>query len=180
MADHPLLALLRPQIGMLVEKVSDLGLDCLGEQRTGSVAQDFGELIVEESRLNQLDNVILGHGISLLRWRSGGVKHPHDMPPSQFPPSPTFGHSSLPFGARQSSPPRSPHRRLLADADRARRHSQSPGIGHCRVRDAASSALENRRPCRRDHEPHSPAFAAACPEADLIRGLPGALLPLGP
>ncbi|MHC2386590.1 hypothetical protein ACVIU7_004502 [Bradyrhizobium liaoningense] len=24
------------------------------------------------------------------------------------------------------------------------------------VRDAASSALENRRPCRRDHEPHSP------------------------
>ncbi|MGC0387686.1 hypothetical protein ACVIU7_007761 [Bradyrhizobium liaoningense] len=24
------------------------------------------------------------------------------------------------------------------------------------------------------------AFAAACPEADLIRGLPGALLPLGP
>lgn len=24
------------------------------------------------------------------------------------------------------------------------------------------------------------AFAAACPESDLIRGLPGALLPLGP
>ena len=24
------------------------------------------------------------------------------------------------------------------------------------------------------------AFAAACPEADLFRGLPGALLPLGP
>ena len=94
MADHPLLALLRPQIGMLVEKVRDLGLDCLGEQRTGSVAQDFGELIVEESWLNQLDNVIVGHGISLLRWRSGGVKHPHDMPPFRFPPSPTFGDSS--------------------------------------------------------------------------------------
>src|SRR5207249_3357617 len=94
MADHPLLALLRPQIGMLVEKVRDLGLDCLGEQGTGSIAQDFGELIVEESWLNQLDNVIVGHGISLLRWRSGGVKHPHDMPPSRFPPSPTFGDSS--------------------------------------------------------------------------------------
>ncbi|WP_247321102.1 hypothetical protein, partial [Bradyrhizobium sp. 141] len=44
--------------------------------------------------LNQLDDVIVGHGISLLRWRSGGVKHPHDMPPSRFPPSPTLGDSS--------------------------------------------------------------------------------------
>ncbi|MEY9418199.1 hypothetical protein ABIF69_004641 [Bradyrhizobium japonicum] len=35
-------------------------------------------------------------------------------------------------------------------------HSQSPGIGRCRVRDAASSSLENRCPCGRDHEPHSP------------------------
>jgi hypothetical protein len=58
------------------------------------VAQDFGELIVKDSWLNQLGDVILGHGISLLRWRSGGVKHPHDMPPSRFPPSPTSGDSS--------------------------------------------------------------------------------------
>ncbi|MGY4501241.1 hypothetical protein ACVWYH_005172 [Bradyrhizobium sp. GM24.11] len=43
-----------------------------------------------------------------------------------------------------------------ADADRARRDSQSPGTGHSRVRDAASSSLENRCPCRRDLEPHSP------------------------
>src|SRR4051794_3648662 len=41
-----------------------------------------------------MDDVIVGHGISLLRWRSGGVKHPHDMPPFRFPPSPTFGDSS--------------------------------------------------------------------------------------
>jgi hypothetical protein len=54
----------------------------------------LGELIVEDSWLNQLDDVILGHGISLLRWRSGGVKHPHDMPPSRFPTSPTLGDSS--------------------------------------------------------------------------------------
>src|SRR5713101_3013414 len=25
---------------------------------------------------------------------TGGVKHPHDMPPFRFPPSPTFGDSS--------------------------------------------------------------------------------------
>jgi hypothetical protein len=79
---------------MLVEKVRDLGLDRPGEQGTGPVAQDFGELIVEDSWLNQLDDVILGHGISLLRWRSGGVKYPHDMPPSRFPTSPTLGDSS--------------------------------------------------------------------------------------
>ena len=46
------------------------------------------------SWLNQFDDVIVGHGISLLRWRSGGVEHPHDMPPSRFTPSPTLGHSS--------------------------------------------------------------------------------------
>ncbi len=35
--------------------------------------------------------------------------------------------------------------RLLVAADRARRHSQSPGISHCRVRDAASRLLKNRQ-----------------------------------
>src|SRR6516164_7381944 len=80
---------------MLAEKVRDLSLDRLGQQSTRPIAQDFGELIVDVSWLNQLDNVIFGHGISLLRWRSGGVKHPHDMPPSRFLPSPTFSDSSL-------------------------------------------------------------------------------------
>jgi hypothetical protein len=41
-----------------------------------------------------LENVSLGHGVSLLRWRSGGVEHPHDTPPYPFTPSPTFAHSS--------------------------------------------------------------------------------------
>src|SRR5712672_3488655 len=80
---------------MLAEKVCDLGLDRLGEKGTCPVAQDFCELIVEDSWLNQLDDVIVGHGISLLWWRSGGVKHPHDMPPSRFPLAPTFGDSSM-------------------------------------------------------------------------------------
>src|SRR5258708_1282597 len=95
-AHDALVAVRGLQIGMLAEKVRDLGLDRLGQQSTRPIAQDFGELIVDVSWLNQLDDVILGHGISLLRWRSGGVKHPHDMPPSRFPPSPTFSDSSAP------------------------------------------------------------------------------------
>src|SRR6202022_4028847 len=93
-ADDALVAVLGLQIGMLAEKVCDLGLDRLSEKGTCPVAQDFCELIVEDSWLNQMDDVIVGHGISLLRWRSGGVKHPQDMPPSRFPPSPTLGDSS--------------------------------------------------------------------------------------
>src|ERR1700694_2166313 len=40
--------------------------------------------------------MVVGHGVSLLRWRSGGVEHPHDTPPYPFMPSPTFVHSSHP------------------------------------------------------------------------------------
>ena len=75
-ADDALVAVLGLQIGMLAEKVRDLGLDRLGQQSTRPITQDFGELVVDVSWLNQLDDVIFGHGISLLRWRSGGVKHP--------------------------------------------------------------------------------------------------------
>jgi hypothetical protein len=88
-------AILGLALGVLGEEAGDLGLDRLREQGTRPVAQDFREWVVEGSWLNQPDDVIVGHGISLLCWRSGGVKHPHDMPPSRFPPSPTSGHSSF-------------------------------------------------------------------------------------
>ena len=39
--------------------------------------------------------------VSLLRWRSGGVEHPHDTPPYPFMPSPTFGLSSYDETIRQ-------------------------------------------------------------------------------
>jgi hypothetical protein len=41
-----------------------------------------------------LENISLSHGVSLLRWRSGGLEHPHDTPPYPFTPSPTFAYSS--------------------------------------------------------------------------------------
>jgi hypothetical protein len=54
-ADDALVAVRGLQIGMLAEKVRDLGLDCLGQQSTRAITQDFGELIVGLSWLNQLD-----------------------------------------------------------------------------------------------------------------------------
>jgi len=80
-ADEPLAASLRLEIGVLAKELGDLGLDRLGQQGPRSAAQDLGEPILECSWLNQLDNVIVRHGISLLRWRSEVVKQPHDMPP---------------------------------------------------------------------------------------------------
>src|SRR4051794_7890271 len=57
-------------------------------------AQNLGERIREGPWLRKLENVSVDHGVSLLRWRSGGVEHPHDTPPYPFMPSPTFAHSS--------------------------------------------------------------------------------------
>ena len=82
------------EVCMFGEKIRNLRLDRLRQQRTRALPENFGELVVKGSWLNQLKHVIVRHGISLLRWRSGGVKHPHDMPPFRFPPSPTFSDSS--------------------------------------------------------------------------------------
>src|SRR5207245_3593916 len=93
---------------MLGEKIRDFGFYGLSKQPACPLSQDFGELIVKASWLNQFEHVIVGHGISLLRWRSGGVKHPHDMPPFRFAPSPTSGDSSR--AVRRSSTRWAPRR----------------------------------------------------------------------
>ena len=67
---------------MAAEQGGNLGLDRLRQQRSRAVAQHLGQRIVERSWLEELENVIFGHGVSLLRWRSGGFEHPHDTPPS--------------------------------------------------------------------------------------------------
>src|SRR5262249_2606590 len=93
-AHNALAAILGLEIRMLGEKIRDLGLDRLRQQRASPLPQDFGELIVKGSWLNQFEHAIVGHGISLLQWRSGVVKQPHDMPPFRFWPSPTSSNSS--------------------------------------------------------------------------------------
>jgi hypothetical protein len=56
----------------------------------------------ESPCVSKLNHVSVGHGVSLLQWRSGGVEHPHDTPPCPFMPSPTSAHSSVYFGRAQT------------------------------------------------------------------------------
>ncbi len=93
-AHQSLPAVIRLEIGMLGQEIRYLGLDGPRQQRSRAVAQNFGERIGESPWLSELENISLGHGVSLLWWRSGGVEHPHDTPPYPFMPSPTFAHSS--------------------------------------------------------------------------------------
>src|SRR6516165_2169673 len=79
---------------MAGEQDCDFGLHRLRQQRSRAVAQNLGQRVRKSSWLAELENVSVGHGVSLLRWRSGGVKHPHDTPPYPFMPSPTFAYSS--------------------------------------------------------------------------------------
>ena len=93
-AHDALLARLGLEIGMLCEKLSNLRFDGLSQQRTRAAAQDLREGIGKGPWLGELDHVSVGHGVSLLHWRSGGVEHHHDTPPYPVTPSPTSGHSS--------------------------------------------------------------------------------------
>src|SRR6516165_7307282 len=94
MTHHALMARLGLEIRMLCEKLSNLRLDRLSQQRTRAAAQDVCQGVGEDPWLGELDDVIVGHGVSLLHWRSGGVEHHHDTPPYPVSPSPTSGHSS--------------------------------------------------------------------------------------
>src|SRR4051812_29249474 len=76
MAHQPLAAILGVRVGMAAEEGRDLGLDGLRQQGSGALAQNFGQRVGELCWLDQLDDIILGHGVSLLRWRSGGSNTP--------------------------------------------------------------------------------------------------------
>src|SRR5205823_8576258 len=99
-AHHAPLARRGLQIGMLCEKLGNLRFDGLSQQRTRAAAQDLREGIGEGPWLGELDDVTVGHGVSLIHWRSGGVEHHHDTPPHPVMPSPTSGDSS-PDGGRR-------------------------------------------------------------------------------
>src|SRR3954451_17895775 len=85
----------RRPASVLRSEITDLRLNGLCQQSTCPAAQNLGERIREGPWLRKLENVSVDHGVSLLRWRSGGVEHPHVTPPYPFIPSPTFAHSSI-------------------------------------------------------------------------------------
>jgi hypothetical protein len=97
-AHQPLAAVVGELVGMAVEQGRNLGLDRLRKQRSRAVAQNFGQRIGECPWLGESENITIGYGVSLLRWRSGGFEHHHDTPPYPFMPSPTFDHSSADRG----------------------------------------------------------------------------------
>src|SRR3954452_23355161 len=79
---------------MLGEKFSHLGLDRLRQQRARPVAQNLGERVGKRPWLKQLDHGSIGHGVSLLCWRSGGSNTPTIRRLLPVSPSPTSAHSS--------------------------------------------------------------------------------------
>ncbi len=94
MAHQPRPAISSQLIGVVAEKACNLGLHSVRQQRSRAIAQNLGQRIGKSSWLRELENISVGHGVSLLWWRSGGFEHPHDTPPYPFTPSPTFVHSS--------------------------------------------------------------------------------------
>jgi hypothetical protein len=77
-------AVLRVEIDVATQERCHLGLHGLRQKGPRPCAQHFGQRVFERPWLQQLDNSIVGHGVSLLCWRSGGVEHPHDTPPSSL------------------------------------------------------------------------------------------------
>src|SRR6266516_1447280 len=89
--------------------------------------------------MGELENVSVGHGVSLLQWRSGGVEHPHDTPPYPFMPSPTFVHSS--FARRRK---RCILWHCVIHSLRNWRRKPRCGLTICRERDDASIRARRR------------------------------------
>jgi hypothetical protein len=75
-AHQPLATVVGQLVGMRAEQGCNLGLNRLRQKRSRTIAQDLGQRIGKTSWLGKLENISLGHGVSLLRWRSGGFEHP--------------------------------------------------------------------------------------------------------
>ena len=110
----------------------------------------------------------------LLRPRTSGKSDQAAQDPTRL------GSHVLPISPRQPGAPRSPYRRLLADARGSRRHSKSRDLAKAEF---ATVRLKLIKIAARIVEMASRvrlAFAAACPNAGLFASLPAALMPSGP
>jgi hypothetical protein len=73
-------AVLRLEIGVLGKERGHFGLNSLGEHAARPIAKHFGKRIAKRSWLNQLDNIIVGHGVSSFGGEVAGLNHRHDTP----------------------------------------------------------------------------------------------------
>ena len=89
MANQPLLAFIGQKARMTINEIGNLGLDGLRQKLPRTTAQNFSQRILECAWLGELNDIILGHGVSSFNgeWRH---EHPHDTPPHLITPSPTF------------------------------------------------------------------------------------------
>src|SRR5205823_1303826 len=104
-AHQPLTSIVGELVGVALEKPRHLRCDSLGQKRAGTAAQHLRQRVGNRAWLGELENITVGHGVSLLqeKWRR---EHPHDTPPYPFLPSPTFANSSTAnrLQSRSSSP----------------------------------------------------------------------------
>ena len=75
MANQPLLAFLCQKARMPAEEIGNLGLDGLRQKLPRTTAQNFSQRILECAWLGELNDIILGHGVSPL-MESGGTNTP--------------------------------------------------------------------------------------------------------
>lgn len=83
-----------------------------------------------------------------------------------------------PLAARQSGAPRAAHRRLLADAQAPRCHSQASAACHSRVHYLAAAPDQDRRPHRGNRKPGACRLYRGASRGGLVRQ-PRALSPTG-
>src|SRR3954463_15758988 len=97
---------------MLGEKFGHFCLNRLRQQGARPVTQHLGERIGERPWLKQLDHVSIGHGVSLLCWRSRGSNTPTIRRLLPVSPSPTSAHSSgAALNDRSGATPAAPNTR---------------------------------------------------------------------
>src|SRR5215472_13917927 len=75
-AHQPLTSIIGELVGVALEKPGHLRCDSLGQKRAGTAAQHLSQRVGQRTWLGKLENITVGHGVSLLQWRSGGENTP--------------------------------------------------------------------------------------------------------
>src|SRR5262249_16031593 len=75
-AHQPLTSIIGELVGVDLEKPGHLRCDSLGQKRAGTAAQHLSQRVGQRTWLGKLENITVGHGVSLLQWRSGGENTP--------------------------------------------------------------------------------------------------------